>query len=221
MRVYHFTAAVHAISDVRNRRLKIARIDDLNDPFELLSQDLSNSKWRDAFLRIKTQASRKLGFLCFSPNFSNPLMWAHYADRHRGVVLGFDVPESKCQRIKYSTMRSNAIRQSFETGEDPTQSQIIDWLNTKFEGWNYEKEIRLVCLLDSASVIEGHYFSAFSNDLVLREIVVGVAASLETFRELQQLSDGKVSVSRAELSETTFDVITAETRPHIGPAQTE
>jgi hypothetical protein len=36
IRVYHFVGAEYGLDDIRRRRLKIATIDDLNDPFELL-----------------------------------------------------------------------------------------------------------------------------------------------------------------------------------------
>ncbi len=27
------------------------------------------------------------------PAWSNPVIWAHYGDKHRGLCLGFEVPE--------------------------------------------------------------------------------------------------------------------------------
>jgi hypothetical protein len=44
MRVYHFTKAVHGLEAIRRRRLKIARISELNDPFEFL-QVAAAWKW--------------------------------------------------------------------------------------------------------------------------------------------------------------------------------
>jgi hypothetical protein len=35
MRLYHYLSEKHALDDLENKRLKIARIEDLNDPFEL------------------------------------------------------------------------------------------------------------------------------------------------------------------------------------------
>jgi hypothetical protein len=36
-RLYHFTSAEHAMSDIENGHLKVARLVDCNDPFELLA----------------------------------------------------------------------------------------------------------------------------------------------------------------------------------------
>jgi len=48
-RLYHFTAAPYAFDDLRNRRLKIAQLDDLNDPFELKSVNRCNPLHAQAF----------------------------------------------------------------------------------------------------------------------------------------------------------------------------
>ncbi|MDW9570209.1 DUF2971 domain-containing protein [Sinorhizobium meliloti] len=31
------------------------------------------------------------GIVCLSDNWQHPMMWSHYADRHRGICLAFDV----------------------------------------------------------------------------------------------------------------------------------
>jgi hypothetical protein len=48
-RLYHFTEAKHGLDDLRNRRLKIAQFNNLNDPFELRSVDLSDPTNKLAF----------------------------------------------------------------------------------------------------------------------------------------------------------------------------
>ncbi len=42
MIVYHFTSSEFALKALRDRRLKIARINELNDPFELCAADFTN-----------------------------------------------------------------------------------------------------------------------------------------------------------------------------------
>ena len=36
VRAYHMTSVPHALSDIKRRRLKVARFSEVNDPFELL-----------------------------------------------------------------------------------------------------------------------------------------------------------------------------------------
>jgi hypothetical protein len=44
MRVFHFVPAKHGLSDIRHRRLKIATLRELNDPFEFLGVDLRDQR---------------------------------------------------------------------------------------------------------------------------------------------------------------------------------
>ena len=70
---------------------KISRFCDLNDPFELIPFDLSNEDQRDALIHTRKELS-DVGLLCFSFKWLNPLLWAHYADKHKEICLGFDLP---------------------------------------------------------------------------------------------------------------------------------
>src|SRR6267142_5073888 len=100
-RLYHFTTAKFALDDLRNRRLKIAQFDDLNDPFELKSVNLCDPVHAQAFdgtedsEGYKAAMARRFGVLCFSEVKTDVLQWAHYAEYHRGICLGFDVSGSE------------------------------------------------------------------------------------------------------------------------------
>jgi hypothetical protein len=212
VRVFHFIDAKHGMDDLRRRRLKIARLHDLNDPFELLAQDLTHPDDCSFFLDVREKASDEIGFLCFSRTWHNPIMWTHYADRHRGICLGFDVPDDKCQNVRYSNERPNAIVSAFLRGDGPSKEQALHWLQTKFEGWNYEDEIRLICRLHAATFESGLYFCRFSHDeLRLKEIILGIACPLpwQAVQDIAvELGDG-VTVTRAQLAPRTFEVIAA------------
>ena len=78
MRAFHFTAAGYALENIRHQRLKVARIMDLNDPFEFLCGDLADPKARVAFRKFKEFEANRSGVLCFSKGWRNPLMWSHY-----------------------------------------------------------------------------------------------------------------------------------------------
>jgi hypothetical protein len=53
MRAYHFVSSQHALEDIRYRRLKIARLDELNDPFELWAIAQPEPSLRQALRRTK------------------------------------------------------------------------------------------------------------------------------------------------------------------------
>ncbi len=63
MRVYHFVNREFGLEDISRRRLKIATINDLNDPFELLGPDSGDVVIRRRFEWIKNQLAASRGIL--------------------------------------------------------------------------------------------------------------------------------------------------------------
>lgn len=70
-----------------------------NDPFDLPSYPEEKNSANPAeriFGRLRTMAKNTVwtentGILSLTRTPTNPLMWAHYADKHRGMVIGIDV----------------------------------------------------------------------------------------------------------------------------------
>jgi hypothetical protein len=93
MRAYKFLSCKFGLKTIRERRLKISEIRSLNDPFDLLPIDLSDPALREAVLDTRSEIGTNGGLLCFSRQWHNPVLWAHYADSHQGLCLGFDVPD--------------------------------------------------------------------------------------------------------------------------------
>lgn len=100
MRVYHFINEKFGLENIKRRRLKIARIDELNDPFEFIAR-ADNERERAALRATREEQTKKTGLLCFSRSWQNPVQWSHYADRHRGFCLGFDVPDALIKEVTY------------------------------------------------------------------------------------------------------------------------
>jgi hypothetical protein len=117
-RLYHFTTAKYAFDDLRNRRLKIAQLDDLNDPFELKSVNLCNPTHAqafdgtDKFEGFKAEMARRFGVLCFSEDKADLLQWAHYADRHREFASASTFLEAKKSSDLFSMWRRGSLFQN-------------------------------------------------------------------------------------------------------------
>src|SRR4030042_3833160 len=102
-RAYHLTSAEHGISSISLRRLKVARFLDANDPFELTALNTHKREIRGLLKRFKVSKNSEMGLLCFSKNWTNPLLWSHYASKHEGICLGFDLtPGSEVQDVIYA-----------------------------------------------------------------------------------------------------------------------
>lgn len=172
MRVYRFLKATFGIEALRDRRLKITQISELNDPFELLGVDVSKKGLRARFRGLKESLTQQCGLLCFSKKWRNPVLWSHYADRHRGLCLGFDVSDDLLMEVTYTEERlaPDGLLSSNQSVQDTEMKKL---LTTKFSHWSYEEEWRCFVSLTDRDPINKHYFYRFSDNLVLREVLVG------------------------------------------------
>jgi hypothetical protein len=93
MRAYKFLCLEYGLKSLREKRLKISTVEDLNDPFELLPYEMTNRSQRSAFRKTRKELGSRGGMLCFSADWTDPVIWAHYSDKHRGICWGFEVPE--------------------------------------------------------------------------------------------------------------------------------
>jgi len=180
MRVYHFLNKKYALKDLKERRLRISRIMELNDPFEFLGAELSNREFRKAMNQTKKELSKTTGILCFSKKWTDPVQWSHYADRHKGICLGFDVPGHLLFKVKY-------VRDRLPINGGIDEKRMLEFLTTKFIHWAYEQEYRLFISLEDDE--DGLYYADFSDNLKLRQIIVGCQSDV-TRAELDAVIKG-------------------------------
>ena len=210
MRAYYFTNEVYAVSDIALRRIKVSRFEDLNDPFELIGADLRNKEDRAAFKEMKHRLHEKYGVLCFSKDWSNPLLWSHYSDKHRGLCLGFDIEDSEAQDVEYV---EKPLKMRF------TSQLARHLLLIKYLAWKYEEEVRVIINLEKISPEGGLHFVPFSLGMELREVILGPRCALPFKKVLQlckQISN-EIEVRRARLAFSSFRVI--ESRLRLRPTK--
>jgi hypothetical protein len=174
MRLYYFTGLHHALSNLALRRLKISRVSELNDPYELLGADLRDPVLRAGYEAMRDQLGVNRGMICFSRSWHEPVMWSHYADRHRGVCLGFEVADDMIFPISYSDDRVSFTRDML--GVHDAEKHMMRMLGTKHLAWSYEDEVRVFCDLDTEE--NGLFFHAFDENVALREVILGVRCAV-------------------------------------------
>jgi len=101
MRVYKFYSAKWGREAIRKKRLKLTTLEDINDPFEFIPFNLKEKSFRKPLIDIKEKLLKDKGIICFSRAWNNPVLWSHYADKHRGLALGFDVPDDLLLAANY------------------------------------------------------------------------------------------------------------------------
>lgn len=138
--------------DTNNTDLEINNyIDEITEKNKLSETD--SKKYRTKYLNpterfeltntsVK-QTKESFGVSCFSRKFDNLIMWAHYADKHRGVVLKFDILEDTDffmtpvpiqYKAEYPTF--NYLRNRDSIGKFLLETKSLDWA--------YEDEIRIM-----------------------------------------------------------------------------
>lgn len=209
MRVYYLSPTPIALSDLSLKRRKISRFADLNDPFELLAANLANADHRRSFDEMKRELNETKGLICFSRTWSNPLLWGHYAEKHTGIALGFDVPDPLLSEVVYTSQRLR-IEVDPKTKAVKLDERLINrLLRTKFSDWKYEEEYRVFVRLDPLSREAGMYFQDFSENLALMEVILGPRCELpiERVRALLQSDLSHVKVLKARMGFREFRVV--------------
>lgn len=74
-------------------------------------------------------------------NTKSQPMWAHYADNHTGVVIGFRINDNEVRRelVKY-----DEIKKGVNNNLSGMQFLADDILMHKEKDWKYEKEVRIL-----------------------------------------------------------------------------
>jgi hypothetical protein len=202
MLLYHMLSSEYAMKNLERQRLKISRINDLNDPFELRPFEETDKSFQQAQTETKDQMSESYGVLCFSKEWNNPVLWSHYGDKHKGMCLGFEVTV-ETKPIEYVTKRPR-----FNGNTEEATSTL---LSTKYKHWEYEKEVRVYTNLRE-SAENGLFFYPFDSTCALREVILGVRCSelIERVSELVRSIAPDISVKKARLDDQEFKVILDE-----------
>jgi hypothetical protein len=179
----------HLLKSLVHGEIYFSRPEGLNDPFDCrvnipealenaISKSTSPSREKLQKLRSttsflkKVQADlEKIGVCSFSLKLNSPLMWAHYADNHRGICMTYRLPESffyenadhilGIDRVNYGTnplsdwfIQEAPKMQSFEKF---VETLIQKALTVKAKPWHYEKEVRIIRRTDGIEVIDKQF----------------------------------------------------------------
>ena len=170
---YQFLSSRNAITALERTMIKVSRIKTVNDLFELQPYlRFKNKDKRKQFGRIRTKVANNYGMVCFSSDWQEPIMWGHYADYNKGIVLGFEFVSNKftIKEVEYPPERKR-ISLDPQTITPREYIEAVGFI--KYIGWSYEKEHRFFVKLDDCVNIEGNYFLRFGNDLCIKKVIIG------------------------------------------------
>lgn len=207
MRVYHFLKEKYALEALQKQHLKVARLNALNDPYEYFHMETDNYLARVTLQERKKRANREYGLLCFSASYSSPVQWAHYAESHAGICLGFDIPESSLLKIQYTEERTPGSE--FKNSLDLKGLEFIKhMLSKKHAHWKYEEEHRMIVRFPEKIMDDRLMFEPFSETVQVSEVLLGARNKLSN-KEVKSLIKSRelgITVSRVTLSERSYSM---------------
>ena len=115
---------------------------------EFIRQMRTNIPVSEAELKRHSYGMNNLTFgaVCFTAHPNDPLMWAHYAGRHKGVVIGYDSNYGEMKKTCSVTYQAN--RHVLRLGDAFDET----YLRVKNKVWEPEDEWRLIARLDACKV---------------------------------------------------------------------
>lgn len=105
--------------------------------------NISNNNFGILLNKVAKKVAQSKGVACFMSNCDNLLMWAHYADSHKGVCLKFDILEdteffSPAKKVIYA--KDYPVYNYLENKNDFVNQLFF----TKSNEWAYEGEVRVL-----------------------------------------------------------------------------
>ena len=208
MRLYYMTAEKWAQTILAEARLKLSLFDELNDPFELLGASIGGHETRRVVTFLRAHWSKTYGLLCMSDNWHSPLMWAHYADKHRGICLGFDIEDGLWWQMRYVADRISLPLDVTKPVLGLDAAKLRSLMEVKAMDWAYEREYRMSSKLTDVEE-NGFYYVDFSNALVLREVILGARCTTPIHSVARSVGQPArtVTVHRARAAFETFEIV--------------
>jgi len=206
MRVYKFYSRKWAKDALIKQRLKIATLDDLNDPFEFLDATSLQPEQRSAWHKAILGVFEKNGLISFSETWSNPVLWSHYGDRHFGAALGFDVSNERLRKVIYRSKRGKLPDLSMCSKDEKFRRMNLA-THTKFKHWEYEQERRVFVTLNDADE-NGRFFKDFDKEIVLREFIIGARSKLTSAEVKEAQGDnGSIDIITTRLAFNSYKIV--------------
>lgn len=180
MILYKYVSLSGARSIIDTSSLGFSRVNDLNDPFEcssLVFDEDSSLTSKQIAMGLKNRVSTKFGVLSLTRQPLNPLMWSHYGDSHKGVVIGIDVDVAglNCSSTSLIPAQYGDVRYTATQPSNPivfndfNRLMLEDFELELFEAhssnllsrsylyksleWAYEEEVRVVKDIRSSTQI--------------------------------------------------------------------
>lgn len=131
------------------------------------------------------EMKNSLRIACFTENYLSPLMWAHYADSHKGFCIEYDLRKLAYDYrwgllpVIYSNKRYDATKALTTRDSNIAMNPYF----FKSSHWKYEKEWRMV--VPSNMFTDDEYYADFSSGI--SAIYLGLESHKEYKNEIDEI----------------------------------
>lgn len=166
---YYSAKSEYAIDNLFDGKISFTPLDALNDPYEGIAtysyevDEEEQAYWDELGIDLPQMMSDKLSektkevlnfkYRVFSATkeYDNPLLWAYYADSHKGFCVGYD--ESSISDMAMDLVEIDYGNELFQFSELEEET-FIKLLSVKAKEWYQEKECRAIYQLKESDVSE-------------------------------------------------------------------
>jgi hypothetical protein len=157
-------------------------------------------------------------------------MWAHYADCHRGFVIGFDASNEffspgngkaidGLRPVKYSQKRARVPSEGLQNvTEGEMQSINEGWFFTKSIDWQYEEEMRILAAPEAADRTilreDGCDICLFTFPRpAVKEVILGMQMSVEKLEAMIDLCTKDYPNAGISIASLNSEYFTIDIKP--------
>jgi hypothetical protein len=173
MRVYYMTSTKWGEVILKERRLKLSRFHEANDPFELRLIDTRSRDTRQFVQIVTNYFEKNIGMICLGAAWTSPVMWAHYGEKHSGLCFGFDVEDHLLTKIEYTDDKIQVPFGAHLPKFGLSAELLTKIRKTKAKDWSYEREYRVEAQLTTVDPRTGLFYTDFGPQIQIRELIIG------------------------------------------------
>lgn len=196
-----------------------------NSIYEFIESHINYETMRVQMIeKILVIISTYIGVLSLSKISNNLLMWSHYSNCHKGVVLEFDEKHTFLKQfensyyphdieVEYSHIRPEIVIDKFNFTPEESMEMSRKILFIKSYEWLYEKEFRIIRFLQNAKKLDyldknGYEIFVFNFPKeLLKGIILGSKITEATKEKIfNTILEEKwdLSISQASLNQDNF-----------------
>ncbi len=186
------------------------------------SNDIDSHSFHLHVSVLSEKMLNQVGICCFTPHADSELMWAYYADSHKGFCIGYEIEPNKLDPDGFD----------FKSVTYSSQRPIIDFweflftdisakvLYTKSASWSHEREWRLVAFKNKVQIefaSQNGFKIAPPEGIRITELILGARISAkdeESLRaiakELHEQTGHDVEVKRIVKKDPSYQLLVSD-----------